>query len=65
MKTFSVATALALVATLAHAAPSSAPVEARQVPYASLTFQGAGSNPPSYYIGQPADGSIFTIGMFS
>ena len=62
MKT-AVATAFALVATLAHAAPSPAPVEARQVPTAILTFQGAGPNPPSYTIAQPADNSVFTIGM--
>lgn len=65
MRSFAVATALAFVATLAHAAPSSAPLQARQGGYAALTFVGAGPNPPTYYLDEPADGSTFTIGMYS
>ena len=61
MKT-ALATAIALVATLAHAAPSPAPIEARQYPTALLTFQGAGPNPPSYTIAELANNSVFTIG---
>ena len=65
MKT-SFATAFALVASLASAAPSSSPVEARQdYPYASLAFQGAGPNPPTYFISHPADNKVFTIGTLS
>ena len=64
MKSFAVATALAFVATLARAAPS-APVKARQGGDALLTFEGAGPNPPSYTLVEPADGSTFTIGIFS
>ena len=65
MRSFAIATALALAATLAHAAPSSAPLQARQERLAVITFVGAGPNPPTYTLEEPADGSTFTIGMFS
>ena len=62
MKTFTISAIAALMATLTQAAPSaSAPKEAR-VFYASLTFSGAGPNPPTYFLSEPADSSEFYIG---
>ncbi|KAL6717673.1 hypothetical protein ACLMJK_005588 [Lecanora helva] len=65
MKAFSVAPALALVATLARAAPSP-PIQARQGvtgANAALLFEGAGPNPPSYTVDveATAQGTPFTI----
>ena len=65
MKTFTISAIAALMATLTQAAPSaSAPKEAR-VFYASLTFSGAGPNPPTYFLSEPADSSEFVIGRSS
>ena len=56
MKTFALSAAFALVAALANAAPSARQFEVQ------LTFEGAGPNPPTYTLSEPADGSVFTIG---
>lgn len=60
MKTFTVSAALALMATLAHAAPAPGSPEARQFEV-QLTFEGAGPNPPTYTLSEPTDGSVFYI----
>ncbi|KAL6716791.1 hypothetical protein ACLMJK_004703 [Lecanora helva] len=61
MKTFTVAALATLMAAVTQAAPAaSTPKEAR-VFYASLTFTGAGPNPPSYSLSEPADSSEFLI----
>ena len=58
MKTFALSAAFALVAALANAAPSARQFEVQ------LTFEGAGPNPPTYTLSEPADGSVFTIGTY-
>lgn len=64
MRSFAIATAFALVATLANAAPS-APLEARQsTPNRPVDIGFVGAE-GSYELTEPADGSTFIIGMFS
>ena len=64
MRSFAIATALALAATLASGAPS-APLEARQsIPNRPVDIGFVGAE-GSYDLIEPADGSTFTIGMFS
>lgn len=46
---------LGLLAITCHAAPSSVPLKTRQVTTLSLTFFGAGPNPPSYEVDVPIE----------
>ena len=50
MKSFTLSIVLGLLATMSHAAPSPVQPEARQATALSLTFFGAGENPPSYEV---------------
>lgn len=53
MKAFTLPMILGLLATVSHAAPSTAQPQARQVTTLSIVFFGAGANPPSYEIDVP------------
>lgn len=50
MRSFTLPIVLGLLATMCHAAPSPVQPEARQATTLSLTFFGAGENPPSYEV---------------
>lgn len=53
MKAFTLPIILGLLATVCHAAPSTAQPQARQVTTLIIDFFGAGANPPSYEIDVP------------
>ena len=59
MKTSTIGLALLHLASLGYSAPNS--VKARQESSTTVTFEGAGPNPPSYNITFPNDGSTVTI----
>ena len=61
MKTFTIAAVTALMAAVAQAAPAPSVKEARQSLF-SITFLGAGPNPPSYTIEDAGQGDEFPIG---
>ena len=38
-------------------------IKARQVPFETITFQGAGPNPPEYNLTVPCDDTVFSTSM--
>ena len=61
MKSSTISLAFLHLASLCYGAPGSAYVKARQEGFeATITFQGAGPNPPEYTLTVPCDESTFT-----
>ena len=64
MKSILISTALALLASSTHAAPTPANIKARQFEV-QVTFQGAPPDAAFYTLSIPADGSLITISRSS
>ena len=63
MKSSTIGFTLLHLASLCYSAPGTSYVNARQAISDTVTFQGAGPNPPSYTLNFPCDGSNVTISM--